>query len=412
MQRLFVSLYVLVVLGLLLIGWGGEKVWQALLPEPQHEQLKKMAQVAVLGVNNEIQLQQRLRQLTQSQQWPVKAIAFDDFAGPKNSAEAKQTLIIYNANNQAIALQPIAALQTYLMLGPLPDTLAQEQVLGHTKMLLRLLSYLFLAVFIALWTWPLWRDLKKLSKATQLFASGQLDTKVKLSATSSVAQLGDNFNFMARQIERLIEEQKLMINAVSHDLRTPLAKLKFALLSISEPDLREQVEADVNKLQSLVDELLQYAKFEQSNQVLALEPVPILQIARNYAATLSHPVKIETRLSDDFEWRCDGFLFERLMQNLLSNADKFAQQQIRLTLAVQADNLTLCVEDDGPGLPLAERKKVFSPFYRLQRNAQQEGFGLGLAIVKRICLLHHGQVRVFDASLGGAGFEVCLPKAQ
>lgn len=412
MKRLFISLYILILVGLLTIGWGGEWLWRTIAPPPENTELKKIAQISILGVTNLEQAQTRVEQLQAELGWPVTLMPSRDYAAMQASSESlNKPLVLYNQNSQPMVLMALPKLDLLLKIGPL-TTPNESQEFARIKSGLRLFSYLLLAIFVALWTWPLWRDLKLLSRATQSFAAGRLETTAKLSSTSAIKELGDNFNHMARQIERLIEEQKLMLNAVSHDLRTPLAKLKFELLSVTDQKTQQAMQADIQALERLVDELLQYARFEQNSQHLQIQAVPVVKIVNLQQQQVSCPVSFVCQLEPSFEWPCDGFLFERLVQNLLSNAEKYASENICIGLSVVHKNnqayLQLSVEDDGPGIAEEEQRAVFQPFYRAGKTTHKSGFGLGLAIVQRICDWHHGDAQVVRSDLGGARFIIHL----
>ncbi|MBE2968894.1 HAMP domain-containing protein [Burkholderia cepacia] len=294
---------------------------------------------------------------------------------------------------------------------------------------IKIYAYMLLALSallaVVLWVHYHWRDLRKLQDAARAFGSGTLSTRVKLSGKSNIDELSQQFNDMAERIEASIKQQREMMHGISHELKTPLARLEFGLALLAEPDetgrMRERRDAlrrDVRELDELVTELLTIGRLEQGASQLAPMEVVVDALIDSVAGNVSNDVA-DRGISLDVSTFgapathvCDPKLVARALLNLIRNGARYASRTVLLAAARDASGaLVLSVDDDGPGIPAAERARVFEPFQRLDssRDRQTGGFGLGLAIVRRVALVHGGDVRLEDSPLGGARFVITLP---
>jgi two-component system, OmpR family, sensor kinase len=313
---------------------------------------------------------------------------------------------------------------------PLPDGYvvhAHPSALGDLD--LRIYAYLTIAfmllIAVVFWVRYHWNDLDKLQAAARSFGSGKLSTRVNLSRKSNIYELSQQFNDMAQRIEASIQQQRDMMHGISHELKTPLARLEFGLALLSSSDesarLRERQEAlrrDVRELDDLVTELLTIGRLEQGEAHLVLMPVTVSELIDSVAASVADDVAdlnlmlaVSTR-GAAASHVCDPKLVARALLNLIRNSARYAATTITLKAALgDAGALVLTVEDDGPGIPPADRERVFEPFQRLDssRDRQTGGYGLGLTIVRRVALVHGGDVRLEETPLGGARFVITLP---
>nr|WP_256504528.1 ATP-binding protein [Gilvimarinus xylanilyticus] len=217
-----------------------------------------------------------------------------------------------------------------------------------------------------------------------------------------------------------------MTYAVSHELRTPLARMKFALeIAQDSQDAQtvarqlSNVRDDVNDMDALINQLLGYAGFEAQSQQLVLQAEPagaLIDMAREMSERLRqrHP-RITFTFANalaEHPLFCEWHLMERVLQNLLGNAVRYAEGQVWVQLSANESGYCLAVEDDGPGIAPADRARVFDSFTRLKQlpGKDTKGFGLGLAIVNRIISWHNGEVRACEPKrLTGARFECRWP---
>lgn len=287
---------------------------------------------------------------------------------------------------------------------------------------------LVLLIPIAFWSRAHWRDIQDLSYVTSEIGSGHLSARAGVSSTASIYPLAQQINQMGERIEQLLNSQKNLLHSVSHELRTPIARLEFALEILQDnsdigiPSDKNKtriqaMQADLSELNSLVSELLNMAKLDAQGTLNA-EPIDVHDLMQ---ACMQHLPPIPNHLYFELDLDIqtstligDRHLLERAIQNLLKNALKYAESRISFTLKQFANTLSVIVEDDGAGIPEADREKIFEPFYRLDRSRDRStgGFGLGLAIVKQIVTLHHGSIRISQASIGGARFELILPNLE
>ena len=285
-------------------------------------------------------------------------------------------------------------------------------------------AYGMLAVLIGIvlffWVRPHWRDLEKLRLAAERFGDNDLSARIQLSKRSNIRDLAEHFNLMAARIEGLIANQRELTNAVSHELRTPIARLSFELDQLKQlPDASQNREliadmyADLGELEEMVSELLTYASLERGATVIKRENIQ----AANWLDSVVGSVALEAEAAGVQlligECRLDTVRIEprfmaRAVINLLRNAIRYAEQRVEVTLVRTGDCYEVRVNDDGPGVPVHGREKIFEPFSRLDasRDRRTGGFGLGLALVRRVSQSHGGQVEVGDSPWGGASFRM------
>ncbi|WP_282507246.1 ATP-binding protein [Burkholderia cepacia] len=294
---------------------------------------------------------------------------------------------------------------------------------------IRIYAYLLLALAtlfaVVLWIHYHWRDIRRLQDAARAFGAGTLSTRVKLSGKSNIYDLSQQFNDMAARIEASIKQQREMMHGISHELKTPLARLEFGLALLAEPDetgrMRERRDAlrrDVRELDELVTELLTIGRLEQGASELSPMEIDVDALIDSVAGNVANDVADRgitldvSALGAPATHVCDPKLVARALLNLIRNGARYASHKVLLAAASDATGaLVLSVDDDGPGIPAAERARVFEPFQRLDssRDRQTGGFGLGLAIVRRVAQVHGGDVRLLDSPLGGARFVITLP---
>jgi two-component system OmpR family sensor kinase len=278
---------------------------------------------------------------------------------------------------------------------------------------------LALLVPIALWSRAHWKALQSLSRVADEFGDGQLSARARLQPADAVYPLAERINAMAQRIQGLLEAQKTLLHSVSHELRTPIARLEFGLELLAEraaePALVKRIQAmggDVAELNALVNELLSMSRLDNA-QAAQRAPLLLAPLLRDCADELHpRPGQLVCEI-DDALGGIDGDrrLLARAVGNLLRNAQKYAAHGVRLAARRDGGRIEIAVEDDGPGIPEAERERIFEPFYRLDRSRDRAtgGFGLGLSIARKAVLLHGGTLHVEHSALGGARFVIGLP---
>jgi len=226
------------------------------------------------------------------------------------------------------------------------------------------------------------RRLERLQRGVESLAAGNLSVRVDVEGRDEVARLAESFNRAAARIEALVGAHKALLANASHELRTPLARIRMAL---ELPERRGELLQDIAELDALVDEILLASRLEMQEAISA-ENVDLLALAAEECARYDgveldgEPVTVSG----------DPRLLRRMIRNLLENARKHGLPPVRVFL--RENQLRVC--DSGPGVPEAEREKLFEPFYR----------GLGLSIVRQIARRHGGEARC-----EGSCFAVTLP---
>ena len=296
-----------------------------------------------------------------------------------------------------------------------------------TEMLLitGLLALSLSGLLIYLLVRQLEQRLMNLESAALHITRGNLDARAEVIGNDSVGSLARAFNDMARHLQSLMSIQREMIGAISHELRTPVARLRFGLEMVESAEgedalkrYLESMDGDLTELDKLVDEILTYARLEQSAPALVLAPVDVPAVIEQVLAELA---PINPQVSIEFSDRSRGRAcwvdaekryLHRAVTNLVSNAARHAAGRIKVVTRVKGGRCQITVEDDGPGIPEAYREHIFTPFLRLDdsRTRASGGYGLGLSIVRRVVYWHDGDARV-EASrdLGGAAFIIDWP---
>lgn len=431
MNRLFINLYLVMIIGLLSINLLSEQLWQKFVDpdsaeSQQWQHLEKITKtLPLLNLETPQSAEATINIISTALEVEAKTVPMSDFSWLKEQEEQLMSgQVIHNYDEQDNVIFYVKSLQspTIYQLGPFTQSTKLEARFQNLKWLFLCLSYLLLAGVIALWTRPLWRDLNQLTNMTSKIANGQLDVAVNVNKHSPIKQIVVTFKDMAHRIVRLLSDQKQLVNAVSHELRTPLSRLRFslAMLEGANEEQRKDMEQDVSEIESLVGEMLSYARLENINQEVTKSPVELTSLVSNQISKLNRisDLTITWNKPEPCFYDCNEHLLERAIQNLATNALRYAKENVVISLTNTINHVKIVVEDDGQGIPEQDREKIFEPFFRLEthRNrseSQQEGgFGLGLAIVQRICNWHKGNCTVRGSKLGGCMFVIYLPRDE
>jgi two-component system sensor kinase ParS len=271
------------------------------------------------------------------------------------------------------------------------------------------------------WAKPMWRDVEALEAATARVGAGDFGVDARVSRGSLLMPIASAFNIMAARVQALLQSHRDLEQGVAHELRTPLAQLKFDLeLARTTADEAERearfgaMERDVEELEELVSELLVLANLREAppyapRDIPAAELVgDVLRRAQEEMRSAGRQVAIEAPRHVPERITCDAKYLTRALVNVLRNAVRYADSKVALTVERAGSRTTINVDDDGPGVPPADRERLFEPFTRLDssRDRGQGGVGLGLAIVKSVAEWHGGEARISDSPLGGARVSI------
>ncbi len=322
------------------------------------------------------------------------------------------------ARGEEYYLLPFEDSDRLLVAGPVHPAIPRNVM--PVGFILALLAVPSVAAFIAL---RVERELTKVERASQALAIGELSARVDNTRGPS-RELASSFNDMAERLEHVIRSREELIQAVSHELGSPLSRLRFHL-ELLENDAgavglprTEAIRQELDALDELVAELLGYVQSDQrAHEPRLFAPRRILEDLAELAR-LDQPAangsEIELAVPRDCELYADPRSFQRAIENLLRNAVRFAESRVRVEVRPGRSQLEVSVEDDGPGIPVEMRAKVLEPFARLDvdRDRKTGGVGLGLAIVTRILHRHRGEIEIGESALGGTRVTTAWPVAR
>ncbi len=264
--------------------------------------------------------------------------------------------------------------------------------------------------------------IRNITTALVRFGKGDLAARTRVQRRDEIGILSTSFNDMAERIERLLLSEKRLLEDISHELRSPLARMKLAVKlarNPSEPNTAlDRVEREVNRIEALTSEIVEVTRLEGDPRLLKLGSVSLFELAQEAVHDCCAEVeprlcnvRIDARFRGDL--RCDRELLRRAVENLLRNAIRYSPEDapIDIVLDQGARNVIITVRDYGVGVPEASVHQIFEPFFRVDkaRDRNSGGVGLGLSIVRRVVLLHNGKVSARNAH-PGLSIAIELPR--
>jgi two-component system sensor histidine kinase CpxA len=298
---------------------------------------------------------------------------------------------------------------------PAPDPWANIAVYGWIVLTIVLLCYGL--------AWTLANPIRRLRETVVRFGAGDLHSRTGSKRRDELGDLERSFDQMADRIETLLTAERRLLQDISHELRSPLARLRFALelaRSSSEPrPSLNRVEKEVERLSVLVNELLQVTRAEGDPHSRNVSPIDL----QEFLSALVEDCRIEAAardctidlaIRDSIIWQGDPELLHRAVENVLRNAIHHAPEgsEIEVDLLANGQNVTIRVRDRGPGVPDGQLTEIFRPFYRVEEDRSRQnggGVGLGLSIAERAVRVHHGEIRATNAQ-PGLLVELKLPR--
>ncbi|MDQ0042869.1 ATP-binding protein [Variovorax boronicumulans] len=276
-------------------------------------------------------------------------------------------------------------------------------------------------VAVALGVYPIVRRitqrLESLQRGVQRWGEGDLSVRVTEEGQDEVTDLSKRFNASAERIEQLVRSHKSLLANASHELRSPLTRIRMSLELMGDqpsPKSREEISRNIGELDQLIDEILLASRLDASEADMGtIEAVDLTGLAAEECSQVNAELDLAEG-TDNAALTVPGVsrLLRRAIRNLLENARRYGAGSISVELGSANGFATVRVNDRGPGVPPALRERIFEPFYRLPGASERNGgVGLGLALVKSIAERHGGTVRCEDAPEGGASFVIRLPVA-
>ena len=260
------------------------------------------------------------------------------------------------------------------------------------------------------------RLIRKLSESAEKFGRGQDAPNLRPVGSQEIRSLTISFIKMKERVLRQISQRTDMLSAVSHDLRTPLTRMKLQLEMMTDSPEIVDLKSDVSDMEKLINEYLDFARFDDKEKTKSVNIKEFLQEKIiNYYGKMNRIIANKIDLDDNFVIELRKLAFKRAIINLVDNAFNYGKQVI-LTANINKDNLLIIIEDDGPGIPEIERENVFKPFYRIDnsRNLDSKsssgGSGLGMAIAFDAIVAHGGSIKLADSKdLKGLRVEISIP---
>ncbi|TQV86264.1 hypothetical protein FKG94_01560 [Exilibacterium tricleocarpae] len=365
---------------------------------------------------SETQWRQLLEDINARSNLPVESRPIDDwqFDDGELAVLNRGEFLVADADN-GVMFGSIAE-GVVARIGPLGTTSSVENLeLWYLLTMAGLLGLLLLF-------WVGWQQYKitRLARTTLSFSEGNLQVRAK-TGLSGMPVLSRAFNQMAERIQRLFQSHRQLTNAVSHELRSPITKIRFQLELLDEaPEQPERdrlmvgISDDLDDMDVLIDEMLDYAKMERAEPALFIETRSLGGWIAEQVEGLKKEVRkpLTIAVADaGIEAQFDQVLMARLLRNLVSNAERYAEHAIQVGGERRAGRYRLWVDDDGPGIAPQERERLFEPFTRVDqsRDRRSGGHGLGLAIVAQIARWHRGTIEIDVSPLGGARVILSWP---
>lgn len=261
-------------------------------------------------------------------------------------------------------------------------------------------------------TWLVQRvnhPLRQLADAASVLGKGDYPEPIQESGPSEVTQVAHSFNQMLADVRSLDQERAILLAGISHDLRTPLTRIRLATEMLSEhDDLRQSMVQDVDEMDAIVKQFLDFARATDQEPVANTNLNELVEETASQYRHRGVELTISLQVLPMLALRPVGF--RRALTNLLENAMKYGQPPFEIATGIQ-DNFTyLLVRDHGPGIPQSDRERLLRPFTRLtEARSGTSGAGLGLAIVDRIAKAHGGRLELLDASGGGLEARIMIP---
>lgn len=408
MRRLLIQFYIFLLFAVVGLGWSLEQVWRD--KQPQTPEWVAPFSEAIAFSANRLGNAEQVSELFGLE---VIILPLNSVAWPEQEQQrlaAGETIALFNSMQQIYLYQQrqnSAGSSELWRVGPIGEPVAAPTYWYHV------LYFILLALLASFWIWPLTRDLRLLERHLGELPQQQ-DQRFTLSKRSLIQPLAISFNTMRSQIKHLLSLQRELTRAVSHDLRTPLARMKFSLAMRAEKgDNVDMLQEDVAEMEQLVGTLLDYAKLEGQENVLHVSTVNITELAINLTEKLNQMPgpAVQVKSPQELQLAGDGHYLERALQNLILNARRHAKSNVQVTLEARKERVYIHIDDDGMGVATHERSRILQPFVRLEesRSKASGGVGLGLTIVARIVEWHHGQLRIDTSPFGGARFSLILP---
>lgn len=417
MRKLVLSLMLVVVAAIFGLGWGLDRLFERLSEKQTSDEIGVLASLG-----------SRLAQVANQLPDPDAIVDKNTDSGftftlqPREEFPLPVELVQSLDRGEALVLESEDGVSLHYLLPDHAQILSLQpelpwprQPLPSLNLLFTIVFYTGILLFVLLWIYPLVSRLLRLRSAARKFGEGDLAERIKSGRYSYIRDIENEFNRMADRIQTLISDNKLLASAVSHDLRTPLARLRFGIDTLAEtedPTRREQyserIGQDLDEMERLVSTLLAYARLDQSMEALERQRLNLAPLIGEACEKIKPGCTgLEWQTDVDCAVEGDGHHLWMMINNLVQNACKYGRGQVRVSLqCVDKNRCRLVIEDNGDGIAEQDRDAMLKPFVRGEGHAAK-GYGMGLAIVSRIAVWHKAELSILPSEdLGGAKIQL------
>ena len=250
------------------------------------------------------------------------------------------------------------------------------------------------------------RPLVRLAKAAERFGKGDYVNDFRPSGAQEIRKAAYEFDRMAKRINRHLNQRSEMLSGISHDLRTPLTRLKLQLAMLNQKDLSDKMSKDIDEMENMLNDYLQFAKTQSQEMT---EKLNLINLFKDISKSLNNE-NLEILYGDDIILKGRPMALKRSFENIIQNGLTYGKK-VYVKMQKGSNRVMILFDDDGPGIPEDQYKNVFKPFYRLDksRSLNKSGVGLGLAIVEDVINSHGGNIQLGKNKFKGLQVKISLP---
>lgn len=415
MKRLFISIIFSVISALFFINWGVDQLAEKSSNQKDSNEIiiykhlldgisQELSQVEINKLASHTQMVSERFHLELSIE-NAENMAFPEVLKQQLKREGG---LLLGSNNKAYFIKEIPNYDNKLLRLQLPPQEDED----HINVILTSLLYLGVCFLIVLWLLPLTRSLYLLTNTAAKIGEGDLKARLPKNRFSYIQPLENSFNQMTAKLETLVADNKLLARSLSHDIRTPLACLRFgieAALDTNDVDQKnqyiERMDTEITRMENMTAAFLEYAALERKSLRLNMKKTDISQLLSELISEIQpladqKNIAIKTSLlTKAKEIIIDSHWYYLALQNIVSNALQYAKTTIFISIYIEKNQLVISIEDDGEGVLESDIDKIFFPFVRLNKEnlRDNESFGLGLATTARVVEWHKGTIKAFNS---------------
>ncbi len=344
--------------------------------------------------------------------WASESIEFGDVAPQwQNVPGKKQYSIAFTQNGLLVKNETPQGIYLLLFKSKVWDNSSDAQ----WRILTMVLFMMFILTIIYFIIRRLLQPIEQLDEATKQLSAGNLNYKLATTRKDELGDLVQSFNLMTTRIKEMLKARDQLLLDASHELRSPLTRIKVALEFIDDGNAKENIRSDITDMETMIAELLEKERLDSPYGGLHKTTLNLNEIIRKVCAGYVHQKPgIALNLPElPIEMQADGERLRMALNNLIQNALKFSapdSSAVRVNVSQVNNEINITVRDFGQGIPLKEIPYIFEPFYRVDksRSKQTGGYGLGMSLVKKIIEMHKGRIEVDSTPDRGTTVRILL----